>query len=324
MNIYKYLNIKVLAFLSAIILWFFVVGVENYVFVFPQSLEIKVLNLTPGLIVAQKLPTVKVNYKLLEKNLNTPNISDFDLSINTLGLSEGNYQLPVYYSIKNPKINIVSIEPETVTIELVKLASKEVEIKSKVQGKPMLGFEVQKVSLRQNNVKITGLQSNIDKINSLNIDINLEGQEKNDFSKIINLKIPENINLKTEDITFEPNTVQVDVKINKIEEKNNNQNTNDDNVIPDNNNKKTVMVDVVAEDKIKSAVREFVPNNILLTIEGNEEDLKQINGQSFKLKIHEKDIINGFYEIKLSDIISLLDLKIKMLEVSPSKIAVKF
>lgn len=325
MNIYKYLNIKVLAFLSAIILWFFVVGVENYVFVFPLELEVKVLNLHSDLRVKQKLPTVKVNYKSLEKNLNTPNISDFDVSINALGLSEGKYQLPLNYSSKNPKINIVSIEPEIVNIELIKLANKEVEVKSKVYGNPMKGFEVQKVSLKQKNIKIIGLQSNIDKINSLNIDIKLEGQEHTDFSRTINLTIPENIDLKPEDILFEPKTIQVDIQIKKIEEDlNNNNQSTDDNVITEDNYKKTVMVDVVAEDKIQGAVREFVPSNILLTIEGKEEDLKQINGQSFKLQISEKDIVNGFYEIKLNDIISSLDLQVKMLEVSPSKIAVKF
>ncbi|MCC6643676.1 hypothetical protein IT411_02915, partial [Candidatus Peregrinibacteria bacterium] len=63
MNVFKNIQIKLLAVVSALLLWLFVVGVENYVYVLPTEVGVKVANLSQNVSVATELSKVKVRYR---------------------------------------------------------------------------------------------------------------------------------------------------------------------------------------------------------------------------------------------------------------------
>ena len=53
-------RLKILALVSAVILWLFVIGIENTVSLFPREIEVEILNMNESVGISQSLPGIKV------------------------------------------------------------------------------------------------------------------------------------------------------------------------------------------------------------------------------------------------------------------------
>ena len=56
-------QLKVMAIFSSVILWFFVVGIENNSYRFPEDIEIHAVNVPQGLSVASDLGKTKLRIR---------------------------------------------------------------------------------------------------------------------------------------------------------------------------------------------------------------------------------------------------------------------
>lgn len=333
MKIFNNLSLKLLSVAAALLLWIFVVGVENYVFALPIEQTVRVNNLGQNVSVANELEKVKIKYKASDSSSPAPSAAEFELSVDASDLSEGQHLLPINFLSKNPKVTIVAVEPASLNLVLEANTSKEIILKQEVKGSPDKDYEVKEVKLNMSKVKVQGAASVVGKLNELNLKINLDGTENADFNRKITLEAPTEWNLKGKTISFEPQTVQAEIKIRKkkIEEPSENvsSNTNTsgntgtatvDEVLA----RKTVMAQIVLQGENISGVKETLPQNLLVTIQADEATAALVNNETIKLLLDLNQVVRGSYNVKSADLKWDNALNLKLVEFSPDKILVKY
>jgi YbbR domain-containing protein len=326
MNFLKNIPIKVLAVISALLLWFFVVGVENYVYLFPEEIPVRVINLGKNVSIANEISNAKIRYKGEPGSSNSLNPSEFELYIDAAGLSEGDYNLPIRYISKNSKVTIVAAEPKNIKLELEAITSKDISLETEVNGSPAKNYEVKSVKINLQKVKLSGAAKAIANIKELNLKITLDGSETADFSRKVTLEAPAEWKLAGKTVSFEPATVQVDIEVRKstkpvVEE--NNSNGGGATPVMEGMQRKSVMAQVTVADPLKLSVKELLPINILVTVEGKKEDIDKLNNNSIRLQIPSPGVVNGTYKVNNNDLILPAGLDLKIIETSPTAVGVK-
>lgn len=333
MNILKNIHLKLLALFVALLLWLFVVGVENYVFTSPVELPVRVLNLGQNVSVANEIPKVKIKYRSSAGSVNI-NPNELELFLNAQGLTDGVHSLPIEFTNKNPKFTVVAIEPSKLDLKLEAITSKEIDLKVKILGSPAKDYEIKNSKVNQEKVKISGAASAIADIQDFPVKVILDGTENADFSRKVILEAPIDWKISEESVNFDPPTVQVDIEIRKKkvipEQTDASTNGGSANVIAENTpvaegmERKTLMVDLVPADDLRSSIKELLPKNILVTVEAAPDDLSGLNNSSIKLVMSTSEVENGYYIVKSGDLVMPEGLDLKVISFSPAKVAVRF
>ncbi len=328
MNLLKNIHIKLLAVVSALLLWLFVVGVENYVYVFPTELPVKIINLGQNVSVANELAKVKVRYKATDNTGANINSNEFELFLDAQNLNEGSHSLEVNFISKNPKITVVAIEPPRLDLYLESITSKEVTVSNTVSGTPAKGFDLKSVKLSQDKIKISGAASVLAGITDLPIRVSLDGTENADFSRKITVEAPADWKLSGKTISFDPSVIQADIAVRKSPKAENvvNSGAVDNKPIVDKTNwkKKTLMAQITKDASLGSAVKELLPENILVTVEGEQSEIDKLNNDSVKLRLMSGKIAGGYYTVTAGDIVIPAGVAVEIVEFSPAKVLVKF
>ncbi|MBD3270818.1 hypothetical protein GF376_04805 [Candidatus Peregrinibacteria bacterium] len=306
MKIFQNLELKLLALISAIMLWLFVVGVENYVTVFPEPIEPEITGLDENLALMSSPARIKIRYSTDSETLLNKN--DFIVTADATGLSAGEYQVPVKVDSNNSEVNIISYDPETITMKLSDLSKKEVPIELKISGETAEGFEITKTKLSQNHVTVSGHSDSLSEIESINIPYQI-----NDNA---NSTITDEYFLKTDKqgVNIEPQSVMIEISIEPVESQSE----------PDSLQRKTVMADIEIPQTAEFRPSELLPNSVLVTIEGNQNDLEQIDNESLTVSFDTNLVENGIYELKSADILLPADLNLNIVDFSPENIRVRF
>lgn len=328
MNLFKNIQIKLLAVVSALLLWLFVVAVENYVYLFPTELPVRVINLGQNVSVANELSKVKVRYKASDNTPANVNSNEFELSLDAQNLNEGNYLLEVNYISRNPKITVVSIEPPRLELNLEAITSKELKLKTEVTGAPAKGYDLREVKLSQEIIKISGASSVLAEITELPVKIALDGSENADFSRKITPEAPADWNLNGKTISFDPPVIQANIQVRKSPKAESIVNTNpteNPRIVEEVNlKKKTLMAEIIKDTELNTSVKELLPENILVTVEGEDSEIAKLSNNSIKLRLSSGQISKGSYRVELSDIEIPIGVNVKIVEFSPAKVLVKF
>ncbi len=212
-KLFHNLHLKILALFAGVILWIFVVGIENSVFILPESLELKTLNMSKSISVETVLPQIKVYVRVDQNSLKTVTKNDFAVSLDLNGLSAGDYQLPVQAESKNPQATVLKTEPATVSIRLVPLAEKEVPVTTSYKGSPMTGFNVKEVTSATTTVHIAAAKSILDRITFVQAEIILNGAEDADVTQTVLLSIPELNGVPKENFHIDPEELSISAVI---------------------------------------------------------------------------------------------------------------
>jgi YbbR domain-containing protein len=211
----KNFHLKILALISAMLLWFFVVAVDNSIFLYPQDLEIQMLNLPSNLSLASDLKMAKVRVRTrpdILKNL-TPN--DFEVYVDLKDFDAGEHSVPILARINKENVTILKVEPAKMSIKLEALVEKEVKIRAVSSGSPKKDYELKELKLEQKTAKISGVKSEVDKIDSVKAELKLDGTQSASFKQEVRLEFDKN----GENVTIMPEQVKVEAIIQaKVEE----------------------------------------------------------------------------------------------------------
>ncbi len=214
------IHLKLLALIAAVCLWFVVITVENTVYKYPDQLDIEFMNLGNNITLENRLPRVDVYLRVDKEDLKKVTKNDLDIYMDFEDLESGEYTLPVKASSQNALAQILKIEPATVTVNLAPEIEKEVQINTKVDGKPAQGYIVENTRPEAQTVTVTGAQSVMDRIGSIDAKVILDGTQTENFKQSVQLAVPESLDISPQLITFSPSEVLVDVAISsEIEEK---------------------------------------------------------------------------------------------------------
>ncbi|MCD6109825.1 hypothetical protein J7J83_03650 [bacterium] len=211
-------ELKVLAVLSAIILWFFVVGTENMFYVFPQKIPVKAFNLADNLVVSNKLPEVSLRLKIDNresvKNLTS---DDFSAFVDLEGQKEGNVSVEVEVSSKSSDVAVVKVEPSQIDINIEKISEKEVPLDYKINGDVAEGFQVGEVRLSEENITVKGSQNVLDSIDKATLPINLDNN-RDDLHTSVSPVVYDSNGEIMNNISFNKESIDVDVIISLLKD----------------------------------------------------------------------------------------------------------
>lgn len=174
--------LKILSVASALLLWFIVVGLQNAPQQFETPLEIKPFNLSEQYTVAGDLPHAKVKILVDKEAQRQIRPEDFDAYIDLKNVEPGKVTSAVYVTSKNPKVTIVSISPESVTITVDKIGEKDMNVDYDLSGKVRDGSELKGVTIDPQKIQLSGAVSTLSALKKVKADIVLNGTENHTFT----------------------------------------------------------------------------------------------------------------------------------------------
>lgn len=275
-------QLKLISLLSAVILWFFVVGIGNTMFVFPENIDIKLTNINKNISLASTLPSVRVYVKTDQEIFKNLTKNDFEVYLDLKDLSAGDHLVPVLVSTKNNQVTILKVDPKEVNIKLAPIAQKEVPVITSISGMPKTGYNIKDVKTDLKKVTISGAQNILDQIGNVKAELVLDGTQIADISQDVTLKLPDISTVSPDSVTINPDQITFTGTI--VQEV----------------KQKTVPVELQLSDVVNKEI--FLKNVTLspseIIIHGNEDLLKQIN--SIKTKpIDPRSAINSLSPLPL-------------------------
>lgn len=280
-------QLKLLSFFTAAILWIFVVGIENTVYLFPESLDIKLLSLGKTFSIQEKLTPIKLYIRAEGDIKKTLNKNDFEVSVDLTGKQSGTYNLPVLVSTSNPKITIVKVDPAEVKVTVVPIMEKQVKILSKANGKPLNGYHLLGVESKLNTVKIKAGQATLDKIQQVEAIISLNGTEDTTFKQTVSLTLPESLGITPENVIIDPESIELKANIVADTPKVTTQETSE----TSSTTQTSVIVPIILSGTNPNfTVQKITPSTMQVTVEGTPEQIQKIQYNDVSIIIDLADL----------------------------------
>src|SRR3989338_9799758 len=209
------LFLKLISLFFAIILWFYITPVVSRdTLEMNYALPLQLKNIPDDMIVTGKVEDhINVRLKGRQSIIRDLDPDELNVSLNLSGAREGaRYYTLDHDNLNVPgKVDVVSMNPQKIKIEIVRLMRKEVDVKANIPGKPASGYRIKSVSVSPAKIILEGPESEIIKAPLMeDININVSGR-RSSFSKEVKVKIPlRNLRILGNDIVI------IDVEVERI------------------------------------------------------------------------------------------------------------
>lgn len=203
-------HLKLLAVLTAIILWFIVIAVENTVYKLPQQISVNIVNLDENLSLDKKLPQVSLYLRTDQDSLRTLTEKDFEAFVDLEDYEAGQFEVPIEVTAKNISAgSILKIEPESAVLKISPVTEKEIEVKINVEGQPAPGYAFVRLEPENAVATIGGAQTIIDELEFVEANLLLDGTETTSIRQNISLTLPEGSESVSDLVVLDPKQVSV-------------------------------------------------------------------------------------------------------------------
>ncbi|HBI22855.1 MAG: hypothetical protein A2Y48_08700 [Nitrospirae bacterium RIFCSPLOW2_12_42_9] len=209
------LFLKLISLFFAIILWFYITPVVSRdTLEMNYALPLQLKNIPDDMIVTGKVEDhINVRLKGRQSIIRDLDPDELNVSLNLSGAREGaRYYTLDHDNLNVPgKVDVVSMNPRKIKIDIVRLMRKEVDVKANISGKPASGYRIKSVSVSPAKIILEGPESEIIKAPLMeDININVSGR-RSSFSKEVKVKIPlRNLRILGNDIVI------IDVEVERI------------------------------------------------------------------------------------------------------------
>ncbi|OGW13735.1 MAG: hypothetical protein A2035_08990 [Nitrospirae bacterium GWA2_42_11] len=209
------LFLKLISLFFAIILWFYITPVVSRdTLEMNYALPLQLKNIPEDMIVTGKVEDhINVRLKGRQSIIRDLDPDELNVSLNLSGAREGaRYYTLDHDNLNVPgKVDVVSMNPRKIKIDIVRLMRKEVDVKANISGKPASGYRIKSVSVSPAKIILEGPESEIKKGPLMeDININVSGR-RSSFSKEVKVKIPlRNLRTLGNDIVI------IDVEVERI------------------------------------------------------------------------------------------------------------
>lgn len=179
------------AFVLALAVWISAVSSSDPLIerTYPDPLPIEIIGQDPGLVITSSIPSsVTVVLSAPQSIWNQLNIETgavrafLDLS----GLEAGSYSVPVRVQISVRPVRKIAQSPQSITVTLERLASKEFPIRVVTRGSPAVGYTADSPTLSQTSVTISGPESQVNRVAEVQAVLDLS-QATETITRTINL-----------------------------------------------------------------------------------------------------------------------------------------
>lgn len=164
--------LKILAFVFALILWFFVMGEQKLEKGYAVPLELR--NVPKGLIVTSEIPSL-IDVRIFGPRTALLNLAPADLHIEVdlKGLSSGVTSFKrLDESFRIPRIlKITRLSPAVVDVMLEKIRKKKVPVRTVFSGVLPENLQVEKIEIRPAQVVVVGAGSELKNISEVETEV---------------------------------------------------------------------------------------------------------------------------------------------------------
>lgn len=147
--------------------------------VFPQPIPIEVLNAPSGLTVTNNPETsVRVVIRAFSSSWANLTASSFRATADWKGLSEGVHRVPVKVTCADRSVTILSVQPESVYVQLERLVKEAFEVSIEIEDKDALplGYSIEPPEVEPRFVSVEGPASAVGRVKALIASVSLVGQ----------------------------------------------------------------------------------------------------------------------------------------------------
>lgn len=145
---------------------------------YPQAVALEIVGQDPGLVVLGPVPTainltLRAPRSVWEKLLGTDNAvrAVMDLA----GLGAGEHKLDVQVQVRVGQVQVISVSPQTVNINLQPLATRTFTINLAVRGEVAIGFQTGTPEMGATQVVLSGPASLIAQVKRVQADVSIAG-----------------------------------------------------------------------------------------------------------------------------------------------------
>lgn len=204
-----------LALILAVLLWFYVVNLENPAQTTSfRDLTIDVRGTSSNLRVISPLPTVDVTIQAPQNLMTNLSPADVHPYIDLSTMTEGVHQIPIDIETRGlPAESLtVNVEPSQVQVQLQLQITEVFSIAVQLEGTPPLGYKFDPAQVTPRSVQVTGSQDAVSRISQVLVPVDIDGQT----TRVQGSRTPRAVDADGRDVTgltFEPANVQVLVPI---------------------------------------------------------------------------------------------------------------
>lgn len=205
---------KLLAFVSALALWVFLMSVQNAFYQLPKAIPLEPVNLNDLYTLKEALPGIEIKINTKPDKVQKISADDFTASLDLNGLGEGTHTVPVKVQTNLSDVTVLKIEPAEVVISLESSKEKELPIVLDIQGKPATGYEVGNSYPLESKLMVKG-GSNLANAIQIKATLQLDGSETENVNKKVKLVIINNVGEEVENLKLPTEEMNVVVEIKK-------------------------------------------------------------------------------------------------------------
>ena len=180
-----------------------------------RAIPLEVVGQDPGLVVIGTIPdnvsvTLRAPRSVWDKisSADNPVRAYIDLS----GLSAGEHNLEVQVQIRVGPVQVVSIFPQSVSLNLQTLASKTFPISLSIRGEVPIGFQAGTPEMSETQVTLSGPSSLIAEVKHVQVELPIAGLRQ-DVQTSLPLHVLDANGVAISGLTLAPESVQVHVPI---------------------------------------------------------------------------------------------------------------
>lgn len=211
------LSALALALVLAIAVWISAVtGADpDEVRIYPQPIPLEIVGQDPGLVIIGQVPaninlTLRAPRSVWDKLTTTDN--PIRVVIDLAGLSAGEHTIEVQVQPRVGPVQVISISPQTVTLELQTLATKTFPINLAIRGEVAVGFQADAAEMSATEVTLSGPAPLIAQVKRVQADLSISGLRQ-DAQTTLPVHVLDASGAPIEGLTVSPENLQVRVPI---------------------------------------------------------------------------------------------------------------
>ncbi len=169
-------GVGLLSLVLAISLWVYVTDRENpeQAGRVPGSVPIEVVNVPPGqALLSISEDAVTVRARAAESVLERLTADDFRAEVDLRAVTAQQATVEVDVESRESRATVDDVSPAQVVVTLENVTTRTVAVKPKLVGAPRRGFEQGEITVRPDTVEVSGPQSLVARVASVEADINL-------------------------------------------------------------------------------------------------------------------------------------------------------
>ncbi|GAB4424223.1 MAG: hypothetical protein Kow002_13760 [Anaerolineales bacterium] len=206
------------AFLMALAVWVAAVSASDpdEERLYPNAIPIEIVGQSPGTIITGEHPesiqiTLRAPQSIWEQLL-TDEKNKIRAIVDLSGLGEGQHELPIQIQIETQPVRIVSVFPETATINLEALITRTFPLTLTIAGEPAVGYRTGEASISPDEIIVSGPKSSVEQVDRVRVFVNLAGIRESIDQSLSVQALDEN-NQQVNNVSLSPEKALVTIPI---------------------------------------------------------------------------------------------------------------